>query len=334
MSNSQRSPGLALTHPGRPRTIPPMHIKYRIGIMPGPWPKGREGVDFLWELTDFLERSGIDSLWLSDRLSSPTPVPEVMTTLAAVAARTQTLKFGPSVIVLPYRTPVVAAKEMATLDWLSRGRFFPAVGVGVELPREFDASGVPFKERGRRTDEAIHVIRLLWTQDEVSFQGEFYKLDRVTIFPKPWQTPPPIWIGGKSEAAIKRTARVGDGWMPSFITPEEFRVGAERVKELARAAGREVPEDHFGTLINFAVADSSEAALAMAEPYIQRGRVDDATMKQCTAFGPADAVIAKIEEYVKSGASKFILRPLCPPARMLEQLAILAERVAPEYHSR
>jgi len=111
-----------------------MHIKYRIGIMPGPWPKGREGVDFLWTLTDFLERSGIDSLWLSDRLSSPTPVPEVMTTLAAVAARTQTLKFGPSVIVLPYRTPVVAAKEMATLDWLSRGRFFPAVGVGVELP--------------------------------------------------------------------------------------------------------------------------------------------------------------------------------------------------------
>ena len=148
-----------------------MHIKYRIGIMPGPWPKGREGVDFLWALTDFLERSGIDSLWLSDRLSSPTPVPEVMTTLAAVAARTQTLKFGPSVIVLPYRTPVVAAKEMATLDWLSRGRFFPAVGVGVELPREFDASGVPFKERGRRTDEAIHVIRLLWTAGRGELPG-------------------------------------------------------------------------------------------------------------------------------------------------------------------
>jgi probable F420-dependent oxidoreductase len=311
-----------------------MEIKYRIGIMPGPWPAGREGVDFLWTLTEFLEASGLDSIWLSDRLSSPAPVPEVMTTLAAIAARTTKLKFGPSVIVLPYRTPVVAAKEMATLDWLSRGRFFPAVGVGVELPREFEASGVPFNQRGRRTDEAIDVIRLLWTQDEVTFQGEFYKLDRVTIFPKPWQSPPPIWIGGKSEAAVKRTARVGDGWMPSFITPEEFRVGAERVKELARAAGREVPEDHFGTLINFAVADSSEAALAMAQPYIQRGRVDDATMKQCTAFGPADAVIAKIEEYVKSGASKFILRPLCPPARMLEQLAILAERVAPEYHSR
>src|SRR5215472_11134231 len=262
---------LALTAQPRPRTIPAMNIKYRVGIMPGPWPKGRPGVDFLWALSDYLERSGIDSLWLSDRLSSPAPVPEVMTTLAAVAARTEALKLGPSVIVLPYRTPVVAAKEMATLDWLSRGRFFPAVGVGVELPREFDASGVPFKERGRRTDEAIHVIRLLWTEDEVTFQGEFYKLDRVTIFPKPWQSPPPIWIGGKSEAAIKRTARVGDGWIPSFITPEEFRVGADRLRDLAAAGGREVPEDHFGTLINFAIAESSAAALALADRYIQRG---------------------------------------------------------------
>src|SRR5215813_2365773 len=195
-----------------------MEIKYRIGVMPGPWRPGRDGAEFLWTLCDFLEQSGIDSLWLSDRLSSPAPVPEVMTTLAAVAARTVKLKFGPSVIVLPYRTPVVAAKELATIDWLSRGCLFPAVGVGVELPREFEASGVPFKERGRRTDEAIHVIRLLWTEDEVSFQGEFFKLDRVTIFPKPWQSPPPIWIGGKSEAATDgsppSSPRKSSGWAP------------------------------------------------------------------------------------------------------------------------
>ncbi|HET6367042.1 MAG TPA: TIGR03619 family F420-dependent LLM class oxidoreductase, partial [Pseudomonadales bacterium] len=212
-----------------------MTIKYRIGIMPGPWPPGREGADFLWSLCDLCERTEVDSIWLSDRLSSPVPVPEVMTTLAAIAARTTRLKFGPSVIVLPYRTPVVAAKEMATVDWLSRGRLFPAVGVGVELPREFEASGVAFRERGRRTDEAIRVIRMLWTQDEVTFQGEFYKLDRISVLPKPWQNPPPIWIGGKSEAAQKRTARLGDGWMPSFITPDEFRTGVERVQELAAA---------------------------------------------------------------------------------------------------
>jgi probable F420-dependent oxidoreductase len=311
-----------------------MKIKYRIGIMPGPWPAGRDGADFLWTLSDLCERSDIDSLWLSDRLSSPAPTPEVMTTLAAVAARTTRLKFGPSVIVLPYRTPVVAAKEMATVDWLSRGRLFPAVGVGVELPREFEASGVPFRERGRRTDEAIRVIRMLWTQDEVTFQGEFYKLDRISVLPKPWQSPPPIWIGGKSEAAQKRTARLGDGWMPSFITPDEFRAGVERVQELAAAEGREVPADHFGTLINFALAESPEQGQTLAAPFIPRGRVDDATLRQCTAFGPAEVVAGKIEEYVKGGGSKFILRPMCPSEMMLDQLARLAAEVIPSYHSR
>jgi probable F420-dependent oxidoreductase len=311
-----------------------MTIKYRVGIMPGPWPPGRDGAAFLWTLCDMLERSDVDSIWLSDRLSSPAPVPEVMTTLAAIAARTTRLKFGPSVVVLPYRTPVVAAKEMATVDWLSRGRLFPAVGVGVELPREFEASGVVFAERGRRTDEAIRVMRLLWTQDEVTFQGDFYKLDRISIFPKPWQTPPPIWIGGKSEAAMRRTARLGDGWIPSFITPDEMRAGVQKVHDLATAAGRQVPEDHFGTLINYAIADSEATALALARPYVPRGRVDEATMRQCTAFGPAERLIEKVEEYVKAGASKFILRPLCPPDRMLEQLALVAERVCPEFHHR
>jgi probable F420-dependent oxidoreductase len=311
-----------------------MTIKYRIGIMPGPWPPGRAGADFLWTLCEMLERSDVDSIWLSDRLSSPAPVPEVMTTLAAIGARTTRLKFGPSVVVLPYRTPVVAAKEMATVDWLSQGRLFPAVGVGVELPREFEASGVAFAQRGRRTDEAIRVMRMLWTQDEVTFQGEFYKLDRISIFPKPWQSPPPIWIGGKSEAAMRRTARLGDGWIPSFITPDEMRAGIQKVQEMAAAEGRQVPEDHFGTLINYAIADREDAAHAMALPFIPRGRVDEATMRQCTAFGPVGRVLEKVEEYVKAGASKFILRPLCPSERMLDQLGLVAEHVCPEYHRR
>jgi probable F420-dependent oxidoreductase len=311
-----------------------MTIKYRIGIMPGPWPPGRDGAGFLWTLCEMLERNDVDSIWLSDRLSSPVPVPEVMTTLAAIGARTTRLKFGPSVVVLPYRTPVVAAKEMATVDWLSQGRLFPAVGVGVELPREFEASGVAFAQRGRRTDEAIRVIRMLWTQDEVTFQGEFYKLDRISVFPKPWQSPPPIWIGGKSEAAMRRTARLGDGWIPSFITPDEMRAGIQKVQDLSAAEGRQVPEDHFGTLINYAIVETKDAARAMAQPFIPRGRVDEATMRQCTAFGPVGCLLEKVEEYVKVGASKFILRPLCPSDRMLEQLGLVGEHVCPEYHRR
>jgi alkanesulfonate monooxygenase SsuD/methylene tetrahydromethanopterin reductase-like flavin-dependent oxidoreductase (luciferase family) len=127
---------------------------------------------------------------------------------------------------------------------------------------------------------------------------------------------------------------LGDGWIPSLITPDELRAGVQKVQELAAAAGRQVPEDHFGTLISYAIADTDEAARALAQPYIQRGRVDDATMRQCTAFGPVGRLLEKVEEYVKGGASKFILRPLCPPDRMLEQLAHVGEHVCPEYHRR
>ncbi|MBI4240809.1 MAG: TIGR03619 family F420-dependent LLM class oxidoreductase [Candidatus Rokubacteria bacterium] len=311
-----------------------MEIKYRIGIMPGPWPAGPEGTGFLWELVDLCERTGIDSIWLSDRLSSPArdPRPEVMTTLAAIAARTSRLKFGPSVLVLPYRTPVVAAKEMATIDYLSEGRLLPAVGVGVEIPKEFEASGVPFKERGRRTDEAIQFIRRLWLEDEVTFHGEFYRLERITILPKPAQKPPPIWIGGNSEAAMRRAGRLGDGWIPSFIPPEAFARGVGRVQHHAGEAGREVPADHFGALINYTLADSSAAAAKLADPYLPRNRVDEATLARSTAFGPAEVVAGKIEEYVAGGGSKFILRPLCPPELMLEQLQRLAEEVIPAFH--
>jgi probable F420-dependent oxidoreductase len=311
-----------------------MQIKFRIGIMPGPWPSGSEGGAFLWKLTDLCETSGIDSLWLSDRLSSPVPVLEPLTTLAAVAARTKRIKFGPSVLVLPFRAPVVVAKELATIDYLSGGRLLPAVGVGVELPREFEAAGVPFKERGRRTDEAIGIIRRLWLEDEVTFHGEFYRLERVTVLPKPVQTPPPIWIGGKSEAAQRRAGRLGDGWIPSFITPEEFGRGVERVQCHAKEAGRQVPADHFGALIYYALADSAERGWRLAEPYIPRGRVDEATLRAAAAFGPPDLVARKLDEYVAGGGSKFVLRPLCPPELMLEHLQRLAEEIIPAFHRR
>src|SRR5882724_12542997 len=111
-----------------------MQIKYRIGIMPGPWPVGPpgEGADFFWRLIDLCERTEIDSIWFSDRLSSPIPVLEPIIAMAAVAARTQRLKFGPSVLVAPFRAPVLAARQLAMLDYLSGGRALPAVGIGVE----------------------------------------------------------------------------------------------------------------------------------------------------------------------------------------------------------
>src|SRR5437879_3084645 len=227
-----------------------MQIKYRIGIMPGQWPAGPDGRDLFWRVIETCERTEIDSIWFSDRLSSPIPVLEPIIAMAAVAARTQRLKFGPSVLVAPFRAPVLAARQLAMLDYLSGGRALPAVGIGVEQEREFRAAGVPFKERGRRTDEAIRIMRRCWAEDEVTHDGEFWTLERVTVLPKPVQQPMPLWIGGNSEAAMRRAGRLGDGWIPSFITPEQFRAGVEKTCAFAAEARREVPADHFGALVN------------------------------------------------------------------------------------
>ena len=129
-----------------------MRMKYRIGVMPGPWTTGEDGIELFWRFVDLCESTDIDSVWFSERLSSPQPVLEPMTTMAAVAARTRRLKFGPSVLIAPFRSPVLLARELAMIDYLSNGRMLPAVGVGAEQDREFRAAGIAVKERGRRTD--------------------------------------------------------------------------------------------------------------------------------------------------------------------------------------
>jgi len=240
-------------------------IKYRIGVMPGPWPAGPDGsADFFWRFVETCEKSAIDSVWFSERLSSPLPLPEPITAMAAIAARTSRLKFGPSVLITPFRSPVMAARELAMIDYLSNGRMLPAFGIGVEQEREFLAAGVPFKERGRRTDEAIAIMRRCWEEDEVTFAGEFWRLDRITVLPRPVQRPFPLWIGGNSEAAMRRAGRLGDGWIPSFITPGRLAEGVKRTQEFAGAAGREVPVDHFGVLFYVCLDDDPGRAQATA----------------------------------------------------------------------
>ena len=155
------------------------------------------------------------------------------------------------------------------------------------------------------------------------------------MLPKPWQTPPPIWIGGKSEAAQKRTARLGDGWMPSFITPDEFRAGVERVQELAAAEGREVPADHFGTLINFALADSPEAAAALAGAVHSarpRGRVDHPAVHGLRAAPRSWPTASRSTS--RAAARSSSSGRCAPPDMMLDQLARLAAEVIPAFHAR
>jgi alkanesulfonate monooxygenase SsuD/methylene tetrahydromethanopterin reductase-like flavin-dependent oxidoreductase (luciferase family) len=133
---------------------------------------------------------------------------------------------------------------------------------------------------------------------------------------------------------MRRAGHFGDGWIPSFITPEQFRVGVERTRAFAAKASREVPADHFGALFYYCLDPDPAAARLVADPFLPRGRVDDATLARCTAFGPPALVNERLDEYVAGGASKFILRPMCPPDRMLDQLDQLATHVVPGFHRR
>jgi probable F420-dependent oxidoreductase len=306
--------------------------KIRIGVMPGPWPEGPAAADFLWRLADLCEATVVDSLWLSDRLL--TSALEPLTTLAAVAARTRRLKFGTAVLVLPFRSPILAAKSLATLDVLSNGRVFPVVGLGVDQRREWEAAGVPAGTRGARTDEAIEVIRRLWVEDEVTYKGSYFTLDRVRLLPRPVQTPPPLWVGGNTEAALRRAGRLGDGWLASFIAPAAFARGVAEIRAHAAAAGRAIPEDHYGTIIPFVFASTPEEGWRTAEPHLPRDRADEATLRAMTAVGPPDAVATVIDRFVAGGGTKFVLRPMVTGPAMLDQMARLADEIVPAFHAR
>ncbi|HVO27949.1 MAG TPA: LLM class F420-dependent oxidoreductase [Candidatus Margulisiibacteriota bacterium] len=204
------------------------------------------------------EHLGYDVLWTAEHIIFPqtitTPYPYggrfpypltdpilgIVATLSYVAAITARIKLGSSVLVLPYRNPIVLAKELASLDVLSNGRLLLGIAAGW-LQEEFDMLGVPFHERGRRTDESVTLLRALWTQERVTFRGSRFDLTEAAFFPKPVQQPhPPIWIGGGSPAALRRVGRLGDGWMAvPRPTLDDLACDIGEIRRCAGRAGRD-----------------------------------------------------------------------------------------------
>ena len=195
------------------------------------------------------------SLWVSDHVVFPrkntgrypggrfphapdTAYLEPVAVLAAAAVCTSRARLGASVFILGHRNPVVMAKMLTTIDTLSDGRLICGVGVGW-WQEEFDALGVPFGDRGKRADEMLSVFKALWTMDNPSFQGEFYRFADIGFAPKPVQKPhPPIWVGGDSPGALRRVATFGDGWHATSKSPAELAAALPRLRAAAEAAGR------------------------------------------------------------------------------------------------
>ena len=209
---------------------------------------GIDDVHALVALASRAEELGVDSVWVHDHVFNvghvlerigDRPYYEPLTLLAFVAARTERIRLGTSVLVLPYHHPVRLAKSAATLDVLSGGRVILGVGVGA-TEREMEALGTPFKERGPFTDEAIAVMRTLWREDDPAFEGAYVRFPRMKFSPKPRQRQIPLVIGGVSRAAIRRAARLGDGWQPLGLSPEDLGQGIATLQNELRACGRAV----------------------------------------------------------------------------------------------
>jgi probable F420-dependent oxidoreductase len=278
------------------------------------------------------EELGFDSLWVSEHMLFHVPTFDAITVLAAFAARTQRILLGSAVLLLPLRHPTVVAKEVASLDIISNGRIILGVGVGGEFPREFVACGVPLNERGRRTDEAIEVMRKLWSESHVNHDGRFFRLEDATMLPKPIQKPgPPIWVAGRSEAAMRRAARLGDGYMPYLFSPERYRDSLAKVSAFAQQRGRD-PATIEAALYQFiCLADTYEEARQRAnrDLSVRYNQPFDRIVDRYCVLGPPDQCAERLGQYVEAGVRHFILVLIAAPAELPTHLEVCAREVVP-----
>jgi probable F420-dependent oxidoreductase len=270
---------------------------------------------------DALEARGFDSLWLSERLTGPAPDPLVA--LAVAAGRTRTLKLGTSVLVVPGRNPVVLAKELATLDRLSGGRLLPGVGLGAPVPAEHRAFGVDKGARAGLFDEAVTLMRRLWTEDDVHHDGEHFHVDGVTIRPRPLQDPIDVWLGGTAPSELRRTGRFGDGWLPSFTVPAEVEEGWATITKVAADHGRAIEPEHLGVLVLYTrgeLPDAIAGVVASRRPGLDPREVVPSGI---------DGLRRQVERFIAVGASKFVVVPLADADDWDAELAELAETLKP-----
>ncbi|WP_416898459.1 MAG: LLM class flavin-dependent oxidoreductase [Minwuia sp.] len=288
------------------------------------------GADAFWDWIDLLEAGGVNSYWQSDRIASSRVHLEPMVALAAVAGRTKKLKFGMNVASLALREPVLLAKQIATIDYLSGGgRMLPAFGIGSKLAPDWEATGTPTEGRGAKSDEALEIIMRLWKGETVDHEGRFFKLKGARISPVPVNPNIPMWIGGSTKAAVNRTAKYGTGWQAAFETPEQLRPVIQAIRKTAQDQGRRVPEDHFGAAFPFRFGSPDDAPVAQEmERFEKRLRRDPSDY---FIVGDGGTILKRLAEYADAGATKFILRPIgADDADLMEQTRRFVAEVQPE----
>ena len=287
-----------------------------------------DGAGF-WDWVNLCDTGGVDSIWQSDRIIGADANLECMSVMAALAGGTRKVKFGMNVASLGLRDPVIMAKACATIDVLSGGRLLPAFGVGSAISRDYAATGIPTKGRGQRSAEGLEIMSRLWTEDEVTFEGKHFTLNRASINPKPVQNPMPLWVGGSAAQAVERTARWGTGWQAGIENADDVRPVIQAIKDRAAELDRPMDPDHFGAGFGFRFGSPDEPIIERYNTLLSKRLGREA--RGFTAVGGPEEMIELAKEYIDAGVRKFILRPIASGTKdMIEQTRRMAEELLPE----
>ncbi|MBM3943006.1 MAG: LLM class flavin-dependent oxidoreductase [SAR202 cluster bacterium] len=259
--------------------------------------------------------------------------------LAVAAGATEQIRVLSSVLLAPFYHPVVLAKLTSTLDIASQGRLTLGVGVGGEFPVEFEAAGLNVKQRGRRTNECLEAMRLLWTQEHVTYQGRHFQFYDVTINPQPAQKPnPPIWVAGRRDGAMLRAARYGDGWLPYFYSPERYRDSVAKIGQMADETGRDLSDFQWGFFPYISIYPTVEEAAAVAAEalggrYLYGGDFINIVSPYCL-LGPVERCIARLQEYIDAGAEHVVFSIACPREDRERHVEAIAKEIIPHFRGK
>ena len=305
-------------------------------------------VEQYWDVVEFAQKAeelGFDRITTGEHLmdgNPPRPTLLNIPVMAAAAGATRTLRVMTGIVIAPLYHPVMLSKLVTSLDLVSKGRL--DFGIGVSGQRgtqvEFDALGIPVRTRGRRTDEMLDVMKRLWTEEHVSHQGRFFNFEDVTLVPRPQQQPyPPIWVAGRSDAAMRRAALHGDGWYPYLFTVRRLRATNETVRKMAADAGRDLAGFHWGLNQPTAISEDRAEALATAVTHVGQRYVtpertaEDIAQALCLTGTPQDCIKA-IEERIDAGVRDFIFGFLSADAAGLyRQMELVSRQVIPYFRS-
>ena len=290
-----------------------------------------------FELARRVEQLGYESVWTGDHVSFHNPLYESLTLLATYASITRRVRLGTAVYLLALRPPAIAAKITSTLDVLSGGRLIFGVGVGGENPKEFELCGVPHGERGARVSEAIEAVRTLWRDTPATFEGRFSRFEAVSIDPKPVQRPgPPIWIGGRSDAALARAGRQGDGWVSYVVQPERYAQSLEKIRNAAQQANRKL--EHFAAahLAFITVGRDYETAKAEWVKFLTKRYAQDfePLAKKYGVIGTPAQCAEQMQAFVEAGCRYFVMDSIVDVADEQRHLETIAAEIILRFRSR